>query len=172
MTINQDIIQPQLGALVDLYQLDATALGSSVFYFTAATDNGANVSFGGQVYIPMPIEATGFQASSDGSLPRPKLQLSNVNKFLQPYLLSFRYFQGAKVTRIRTFDKYLDGHPSADSTQRLPDQIWYIDQMETMTKQTVVFSLVSPLDRPSVKLPARQILRDNGFPGAGFPYLT
>ena len=172
MTISQDILQPQLGAWVDLYQLDATALGSAVFYFTPATNNGADVSFGGQAYVPLPIDASGFTATGEGSLPRPKLSLSNVNKFLQPYLLSFGYFQGAKVTRIRTLDKYLDGSPTADSTQHTNEQVWYIDQMNSMTKQTVTFTLVSPVDRPGVMLPMRQILRDQGFPGAGFPYLT
>ena len=157
MTILQDIVQPTLGAIVDLYTIDATALGTSVFYFTPATDNGSSVSFGGQVYTALPITATGFEATGSGALPRPKLTLSNVNKFLQPYLLQYGYFQGAKFLRTRTMDKYLDGHANADSTQYLQPQLWYIDALDSMTKQQITFSLVSPLDRPSVKLPRRQI---------------
>jgi lambda family phage minor tail protein L len=172
MTILQDVVQPALGAWVDLFTIDATAIGASVYHFTSATDRGSSVSFGGIVYTALPIDSNGFQASSSGALPRPKLTISNVNKFLQPYILANNYFQGAKVTRIRTLDKYLDGHPNADSTQFMPQQVWYIDAMTTMTKQIIEFSLVSPLDRPTAKLPMRQILRDAGFPGAGFPYLT
>jgi len=172
MTILQDVIQPQLGSWVDLYTIDATSLGSSVFHFTPSMDNGSSVSFGGTVYTALPIQATGFEGTTSGALPRPKVTISNVNKFLQPYLLAHQYFQGATFARVRTLDKYLDGHPNADSTQQLLPQYWYIDSLDSMTKQQITFSLVSPLDRPNVKLPRRQILRDAGFPGAGFPYLS
>jgi len=174
MTIAQQIIQPQLGAWVDLYTIDATSLGAGVYYFTPNTDplTGSSVSFGGQVYTAMPISSSGFEANAEGSLPRPTVSISNVNKFIQPYILQYSYFVGAKFIRTRTLDIFLDGHPNADSTQFMPQQLWYVDSLSAMTKQLITFSLVSPLDRPGVKLPGRQILRDNGFPGAGFPYLS
>ena len=173
MTIQQDLIQPSLGAWVDLHCLDATAQGMGApFYFTDATASGSDVSFGGQAYTPIPITSAGFQASSEGALPRPTITISNVNKFIQPYVLAHNYFQGAKYTRTRTLSQYLDSGATPDSTQYMPLQVWYIDMIVSMTKQHITFGLVSPLDRPGMMIPARQILRDNGFPGAGFPYLT
>jgi lambda family phage minor tail protein L len=173
MTIQQQLIKSDIPAFVDLYKLDGTDIGiTAPFYFTAATDGVSTVSFGGQVYTPIPIDASGFTSTSDGSLPRPKLTVSNVNKFIQPFIFQYNFLAGARVTRTRTLDIYLDGRPTADSTQKMPDQVWYIDQIEGMTKSVITFSLVSPMDRPGVMLPKRQILRDHGFPGAGFPYLT
>jgi lambda family phage minor tail protein L len=173
MTIQQQLTQPAIGAIVDLYKLDGTEIGiSAPFYFTASTNGAITVSFGGQAYTPIPIESSGFSATSDGTLPRPKLAVSNVNKYIQPFIFANGFLAGAKVTRTRTLDMYLDGRGTADSTQKMPDQVWYIDQIESMTKSVIVFSLVSPMDRPGVMLPKRQILRDHGFPGAGFPYLT
>lgn len=173
MTIKQDLIQPALSQWVDLYSLDATAQGmSSILYFTDATNSPSDISFGGQAYTPIPITSTGFSSSTEGPLPRPTITISNVSKFIQPYVLQYNFFQGAKFTRTRTLSQYLDSGVSPDSTQYMPLQIYYIDMISSMTKQHITFGLVSPLDRPGMLLPARQILRDNGFPGAGFPYLT
>ena len=45
--------------------------------------------FGGKSYVPVAFEAEGFEWAGEGSLPRPKIRISNVNKILLASVISF-----------------------------------------------------------------------------------
>jgi lambda family phage minor tail protein L len=70
---------------------------------------------------------------------------------------------GAKVRRRRTLTKYLDavnfpgGNPTADPTQEMAPELWYIEQKSSETNVQVDFMLASALDFGGQQLPARQI---------------
>lgn len=110
MTIRAEIQSLSPTALLDFFVLDTTILpGGSVTRFHAGT-NGLNqpVVWQGFTYEPLPIEAKGFDLSAKGALPRPKLKIANVGGFLSASVKSFNDFVGCKLTRKRTFAKYLD----------------------------------------------------------------
>jgi lambda family phage minor tail protein L len=156
-------------AIVELFQLhlDATLHGSSdIYYFHNGVnaDVTGNVVWNGQPYVRLPLEATGFDYSSTGSLPRPKLTVSNIGSSITTLLLQVNLITagndlgGAKVVRIRTLKKYLDGQPGADPHAKFPDEIWYVDRKSNENRAVVEFELASKFDLVGVMLPRRQII--------------
>lgn len=166
MTIRQELQKPGIEAIVQLYILHMDQFSEPNFYFTPNTIDGlANLSFGGQVYLPIPVEAKGFGTKMSGAMPRPKIKISNITKFLVPYLAQYNGLIGVPVTRILTLERFLDSGSSPDSTQTLANQKFLI-QSNTVNKLEVEFTLSSVLDVQNIKLPKGTVLRSI-FPGAG-----
>lgn len=102
-------------AIIELFQLELNATQHGVnetYYFhagTNATGSNGDIVWNGQAYLAFPIEATEFEYSGTGSLPRPKLRVSNIYGTITGLILSLpNGLEGAKVTRIRTLARYLD----------------------------------------------------------------
>lgn len=156
-------------AIIELFQLhlDATLHGSSTIYYFHNGVNAAvtgNITWNGQAYVRLSIEATGFDYSSTGSMPRPKLAVSNIGSSITTLLLQVNMITagndlgGAKVVRIRTLKKYLDGEAGADPHAKFPDEIWYVDRKSNENRAVVEFELASKFDLVGVMLPRRQII--------------
>ena len=159
--IASDIQKPSVGELVTLYQLDATKYGAAtVWYFTQSVNGGAPVFFNSQEYTPIDIKAEGFDISTEGTMPRPKLAVSNVDNTLAAEVISYKDFLGCKLTRIRTLSKYLDGGSMADPTVEFPRDIYIIQQKVSQNKQAIQWELVAKTDLENLKIPKRQVLRD------------
>ena len=109
MSITQDIQSLAPGSLIELFELDATALGGTITRFHAGT-NGllSSVVWQGNTYQPFPIEASGFEFNGQGQMPRPTLRIANVTGLLGAMVREYSDLLGAKVTRKRTLAKYLD----------------------------------------------------------------
>lgn len=167
----QNINQPS--PLVDLYTLDASMLGGSTYYFTSNYyPGGTSVVWQGNTYLFIPIQSAGWEvlgSTSQGSAsqPTPTFTISNVNKILLTAVVALGNLVGAKLTRYRTFQKFLDGQGSADPTQYIGPDIFYINQKTSHTKNAISFQLINPIDMPGKMLPGRQILKDGqfAFPG-------
>lgn len=101
-------------AIIELFQLELNAAQHGInetYYFHAGTnmDGNGNIVWDGQEYLRYPIEATDFAYTGTGSLPRPKLSVSNIFGTITAILLSLPDgLLGAKVTRIRTLARYID----------------------------------------------------------------
>jgi lambda family phage minor tail protein L len=167
--VYEDLSVLEPNAIIELFQLhlDATLHGSSEIYYFHNGVNAAvtgNVVWNGQSYVRLPLEATGFDYSSSGSLPRPKLAVSNIGSSITAILLSVNLVTtgndlgGAKVVRIRTLKKYLDGEAGADPHAKFPDEIWYVDRKSNENRAVVEFELASKFDLVGVMLPRRQII--------------
>ena len=167
--VYEDLSVLEPNAIIELFQLhlDATLHGSSDIYYFHNGVNAAvtgNVVWNGQSYVRLPLEATGFDYSSSGSLPRPKLAVSNIGSSITAILLSVNLVTtgndlgGAKVVRIRTLKKYLDGEAGADPHAKFPDEIWYVDRKSNENRAVVEFELASKFDLVGVMLPRRQII--------------
>ena len=65
---------------------------------------------------------------------------------------------GAKVTRIRTLKKYLDGETGADPYAKFPDEIWFIDRKASESRDVVSFELASKFDLAGIMIPRRQLI--------------
>jgi phage-related protein len=107
--ITSEIQKLEPSAIVELFELDATAIGGEVLRFHAGT-NGLrqNVVWQGNTYTAFPMQATGFDYTGNGQLPRPKMIMSNASGAMTLLVLSFDDMLGTKVTRRRTLAKYLD----------------------------------------------------------------
>jgi len=156
-------------AIIELFelQLDATLHGASTIYYWHNGVNAAvtgNIVFASNTYIRLPVEATGFDYSSSGSLPRPTLRVSNLFGDITTLLLLVNAetagndLGGATVRRIRTLKKFLDGEANADPNARFPTEIWYVDRKSNENRDLVEFELASKFDLVGVMLPQRQII--------------
>ena len=100
-------------SIVELFQLelDTAIHGSNTkYYFHNGTNNNenSNVIFDNIEYTKMPIEADGFEFNGK-QLPRPRLTISNILGTFTTILLTLpQGLEGAKVTRIRTLERYID----------------------------------------------------------------
>jgi lambda family phage minor tail protein L len=156
-------------AIIELFelQLDATLHGASTTYYWHNGVNAAvtgNIVFASNTYVRLPVEATGFDYTSSGSLPRPTLRISNLFSDMTTLLLLVNAttpgndLGGATVRRIRTLKKFLDGEAAADPNARFPTEIWYVDRKSNENRDLVEFELASKFDLAGVMLPQRQII--------------
>lgn len=166
MTVKADLQQAALHAIVELYELDTTVVGGvDVLRFTPHGPNplGGDIVFGGLTYTRLPIEASGFARSGQGALPRPKLAVANVTGLVGAIADELI---GARLTRIRTFAKYLDavnfpgGNPQADPNQVIDREIWFVDRKAMENKLMVEFELAAAFDLAGVMLPRRQFVQN------------
>ena len=99
--------------IVELFQLqlDTTIHGADTTYYFhngVSENNNGNLIFDSVEYTRMPIEADGFEFNGK-QLPRPTLKISNILGTFTTILLTLpQGLEGAKVTRIRTLERYID----------------------------------------------------------------
>ena len=99
--------------IVELFELELiTAIhGTNTiyrFHNGVSEYDGSNITFNGNTYTRMPIEADGF-AYSATTIPRPTLKISNILGTITSLLLTLTQgLEGAKVTRLRTLERYID----------------------------------------------------------------
>jgi lambda family phage minor tail protein L len=159
-------------AIIELFQLELNAAQHGVnetYYFhagTNATGSNGDIVWNGQAYLAFPIEATEFEYTGTGSLPRPKLRVSNIYGTITGLILSLpNGLEGAKVTRIRTLARYIDGvnfpggtNPlgTPDPTAEFPREIYYIDRKASENRDLIEFELAAAFDLVGVRAPKRQ----------------
>lgn len=156
----------------------------------------SNLVWRGKTYYPAPIQAEGFEISSRGTLPTPELSIATqpgdgetLLGLLRYQIRKFGDIIGAKVTRIRTFAKYLDvinfqnigpdgksvilSSKTAtenlgeipqgfepDPYAELPRDIYYVERKSTENKSILKYQLSSTLDVEGLTLPKRTIISD------------
>lgn len=167
-TITSEIQKLEPSAIMEFFVMDASAFGGDVLRFHAGT-NGlrSNVVWQGNTYTAFPVQASGFDYSGNGQLPRPKLQVANITGAISLLVLTYDDLLGAKITRKRTLAKYLDAvnftggtNPTADPTAEFSDDIFLIDRKATETRDMVEFELAAAFDVAGVQLPRRQIIQN------------
>lgn len=168
LSITSELQKLAPNAIIELYVLDATSFGGDTYYFHSGL-NGLSqlIKWQGQEYAAYPVEITGFEFSSGGQIPRPKMLVSNVTGFVTALILQYQDMLGAKIIRKRTMKKYLDAdnfvggvNPDADPTAEFPDDVYYIERKVSENKKVVEFELCASFDVQGVKLPKRQIIQN------------
>ena len=133
------------GSIIELFtiQLNTALHGSNTLY---RFHNGANLNANGEVvwagnsYLRFPIECSGFEFGSTGTLPRPKISISNIFGTLTAIMQDVNEttvgndLNGAKFTRIRTLARYLDA----------------VNFSSTTTTSTTTSTVADPADSETV----------------------
>jgi len=168
--ITADIQSLSLNAIIELFVMDTTnfPLGE-ISYFHAGTNSLLGpIVWQGNTYRQVPISASGFDISGKGTLPRPRIQVANMNGIFSAVATEFDDLVGCKLIRRRTFAKYLDAvnfpsgvNPTADPNQYFPDDIWYVEQKISENRHVIEWELASVFDLQGVMLPYRQVIQDS-----------
>ena len=152
-------------SIICLYEIDLKDKGAYRFH---AGQNGYDekLVFNSHQYDFFPIKAEGFETHGDGRLPRPKLTFSNHQGVISLRLNFFQDFINYKVTRIKTFVKYLDNinfpndinpHAEPDPEASFAKDIYYVNKKIKEDDNVVEFELVSLLELQNATIPARRM---------------
>ena len=166
MSVRADCASLKPLTIIELFELDATALGSPAIQRWHCGDrvDGSNIIWKGQAYTHYPVDATGFEMGSSGKLPRPTLRAANIGGILGAFVRSIKDGLGAKVTRKRTLAKYLDavnfpaGNPTADPTAEFPDEVYYVSRKISENAVFIEMELAVAFDVAGIRLPRRQVI--------------
>lgn len=191
--IYEELLSSGPFAIIELFELKTfeTMHGSeNEYYFHAGrnrkttepsnTDDilsAYSIYYDGHTYLPLPIEASGFEFKGDGGLPRPTIRVANLNSNITQLLLGVNEvtpgndLNGAQVTRIRTMSRFLDGSnwedgvnpygsPDNSAIAQMPKEVYYIDRKVTETRDFVEFEMVSSLDLANARAPRRLVMQN------------
>lgn len=162
-------------SLIEMFTLELNTAQhgtSDVLRFHAGTslNSGNSITWAGNTYLRFPIEVDGFEWSGGGSLPRPTLRASNVLGNVTGIIESTtrRSIDGAKLTRIRTLARYLDGvnfpggtNPlgTPDPTAELPREVYFLSRKVVENRDVVEYECAAVFDLAGVKAPRRLCMR-------------
>ena len=162
----------------------------TTFRFHAGTNmnSNANIIWQGNTYEKFPSDASGFEFSGKGQIPRPQLVMSNlggisrsgsvltVTDLLIIVNLTTPHndLLGATVTRLSVLASSLDNanfssgsNPfGTPNSNELPQEIWVIDRKMEESRNTVSFELTGANDLQNKRIPVRQVTRTD-FPAVG-----
>jgi lambda family phage minor tail protein L len=170
--LNAELQSAAPSAIIELFQLELNlaqhGINETHYFHSGSNLNGSGqVIWAGQSYQRWPIEATGFEYSG-GQLPRPTLRVANVMGTITALILTLpNGLEGAKVSRIRTLARYLDGanfpggvNPlgTSDPAAEWPREVFYIDRKATENIEVVEFELCAVFDLAGVRAPKRQCI--------------
>lgn len=161
--INKEIFATEPSTVVLLYVVDLKEKGEYRFH---AGENGYKnpIIFNKKEYNYYPIKVEGFEMHGDGKLPRPTMTFLNHNGNISMRLGAFKDFINYKVTRIKTFVRYIDDenfpnntnpHADPDPESSFVEDIFYVNQKTQENDQIVEFELVSLLELQNANIPAR-----------------
>ena len=193
--ISSELISLNPSALITLFTIDIADLGlnaGTVSQTEAAL--GINTSFNfhnnvnittnslfwqGVEYSAAPITADGFEMNLKGAPTTPTLSISVSDdgipqlSILKQRIRDLGDIVGAKVTRIRTFARFLDAsnffnnvppqNYFPDPTQELPRDIYYIDRLSNENKNFIQYELSPLFVVEGITLPGR-IISENSCP--------
>ena len=155
-------------AMVELFSLyyDYHNDSQAVIHFHPGT-NGVNqkIVYNGQEYLPIPIEAEGFEVLGNQRLPRPKVRISNAGMYMSSILRKYENLNNAKFERTRTFVKFLDDvnfpawNPfgAANPNAKLPKEKYFVSRKVSENKLFVELELVSSFELENVSVPNRKV---------------
>lgn len=165
-------------SIIELFTLEtfANIHGSATTYrfhagTNALTTNG-DIIWDSNTYTALPIEVEGFEYNAEsGSLPRPTIRVSNLFGAVTAILLNVNAttpgndLTGAKLTRIRTLVRYIDGanftggtnpYGTPDTTAKLPDEVYYVARKVSENRDAVEFETAAVFDLAGIRAPKRQ----------------
>jgi len=137
--------------------------GIGTFYFTPSIKpDGSFISWGGHEFIAASIDATGYAKNSQGRISRPVLSIGNVLGIVLPEVLAHGNLNGARVTRYKTWAKFLDDGDDPDPNAYLTKDVYTIDRLSGLDGEVIQWEMTSVLDQQGKMLPGKQVLPNCG----------
>lgn len=128
-------------------------------YAFAWGQKGGSVSFGGQVYTPIPVKMEGLQKAGRGAVPRVTVTVPDVDGLMTNLLLTYGQLLGCPITRRQVFSTSLDDGREPDPTDFFGPDVFYVDRVAKHAPGVMVeLECASPLDMQGTMLPARQVI--------------
>lgn len=189
--LNKELTTLEPDTIIELFEIDFSSLqnhidmlklknnlniGSEPVYRFHSGKNLSNpIYWQDKGYQPLPILLEDMESKGDGTLPRPKLSILNVDGLLSRIVSSNDDFVGCTVTRKRTFAKFLDAknfqnrnlnedaeNPfgRSDPQAHLPNDIFFINRKVLESKDIIQFELSSALELGTTTLPGRTVTAD------------
>ena len=165
---NSSLIDLLPDTIVELYELD-TGEEDGVYRFHSGSVSHENIVVGGSSYLPLPIEASGFETRSDGQLARPKVAFANPQGIISDAIKRRGDLVGKSFTRKRIYLRFIDDvnfsdnknpFSTPDYENRFEDDYFIINRKTNENKIFIEFELVSPLEIENIKLPSRMMIAD------------
>ncbi len=172
-------------AVLSFFILDATVCGGGIYHFSPEVNQmGSAVIWQGVSYTPMPIQIEGFEWTSEGTLPRPKIRVAALDGLIGGLVRDLEDLVGATVILKRTHARFLDGdnfpapgvggwgespwgdapwgssggNPYEDPTACWPDEPWIVERKAMEDPHGVIeFELCTPIDQPNAQIPKRRV---------------
>ncbi len=177
--------------IIELFEIDATDLlfdlgvisnadidsntSNSIFRFHNNVKLiNTSLYWQGNEYIAAPIQSEGFELTSSGPNATPKIRITtneeNIGLLstLKSQIYQMGDLVGAKLTRIKTFAKYLDARNfldlvtpedfEPDTNVELSRSVFFIEQKTQENKFLMEYELSSVLDLEGLKLPSRLVV--------------
>jgi|10_taG_2_1085330.scaffolds.fasta_scaffold00617_4 lambda family phage minor tail protein L len=196
--ISKEISALEASSIISLYEIDLSHIKSNLnlgvsgnlephvlrFHNMEAIGQ-RKIYFRGETYHPTPIITDGFEVSSSGTIPRPTLTFTSFtgireeagtsesvkNEYfysLKRAILELDNMIGAKVTRIRTFYKFLDATNNFEgvgeftsglgNNPEFPKEVYYVERKVSEDKDGIQLELASVVDLQNYKIPSRTCL--------------
>lgn len=147
-----------VGARIELYVVDATAIGGDIYRFVPMAFSSLPVVWKGEVYSPFAASCEGFD--SDSQKPAtPKIRVSNVGNIFGAIVVNLGDLCGATFTRYRTFKQFLDGQSAANANANYAPDIFTVQRKSVHSQEFIEWELSAPTDQEQVLLPRRLVLK-------------
>lgn len=190
--INKQIISITPDTIIELFEIDFSSIQSNfqlfkeeygitidadaIYRFTPMINGTNPIVWQENSYQPLPVKMEGFEHKSEGGLPRPKFALANPQGLFSKIVYSNQDFLNCKVTRKRTFARFLDEdnfqnrnlnenfkNPYGESDPRasFPDDVYFINRKTLENKDRIEFELVSALELENAWVPGRTVMSNH-----------
>ena len=187
--INKQLISITPDSIIELFEIDFSSIQSdfqifedelginisaeAVYRFTSMINGNNPIIWNGNSYQPLPVKMEGFEHKSQGGLPRPKFSIANPQGLFSRIIYSNQDFLNCKVTRKRTFARFLDeenfqnrnlnqdfenSFGKSDPRASFADDIYFINKKTLENKDRIEFELVSSLELQNAWVPARTVM--------------
>lgn len=148
------------------FTFDKNVNGQTInpYYYHAGTNEiNTNLVFNGITYEALPVKVTGFDKTTQGTLPRPKFEIANTNHSISALFILYNPIH-AEILRIKTNKKFLDAvnftsgtNATADPTAIYEaDDRWYVDRIVNENPEIVILELTGKIDMTNLRLPKRR----------------
>jgi lambda family phage minor tail protein L len=165
MTLEADVQKGWHSAIVEMFDIDLTAITGDpedIFYFTnQLKPDETKIQWKGHIYEALPLLSSGYETNTTGQIAQPVLTVANIFGTFTDVIKNLEDLVGGKVTRRRTFAKYLDGEPEADTLQEFPIDVYYIERKTEETALSITWQLSSVMDLEGLQLPRRVITQNH-----------
>lgn len=160
-----EILKADPSAELYVFILDATVCGGGITLIAPEPNVlGTSLVWQGVAYTAMPIQVEGFEWTSKGTLPRPKLKVAALDGVIGAMVRDYGDLVGATVTVKHFFARHLDAvnfpggiNANADPTACWPDEPWIIERKALESADVIEFELCTPMDQQNAVIPKGRI---------------